>query len=170
MSELGLYAGWKRVRAITAADTALAATTLDSKPAGAFDIPVEWHRAKELMLCIAVDGADGDSNVLDLYAGANENEGPSLYVGRLTTTAGLMEVNTDPETLEASTDLDLFVDSITVTTDGWPSGLNVGPDNANDRMQVAYFDLLENRWLYVAGQTINSTKVTIFAKPLAAGS
>ena len=158
---------WRLLKSLTAAGSALDANTLDSKPAGAVDIDRDMN-AKKALLMFAVDGTDGQLNVLEIYAGRNPNKGPAQRVATITLTAGTMKVNADPET-GAATDLDLYCDTITIDTNSWVENAAVGNDTANNGLQVLLFDLWEVNWLYVVATTLNSTKVNAYISEITAG-
>jgi hypothetical protein len=160
--------GWKLLRRITAADTALAAATYDSKPAGAVELQ-EKAGVKEVQIIFAVDGSNNDANTINIWAGKNKSAGPAELVGTMTVTAGTAVANTDPASQGANSTLDLFVDTITITADMWDSGIFVGKDQANNRIAKCYFDTLEAEWIYVDCTSLNSNSVHVYYAPLAPG-
>ena len=160
--------GWKLLRKITAVDTALAAGTFDSKPAGAVILP-EIGEAKEIKLMFCGVGSADDANTINIYTGRHALRGPAEFLGQFTVTLGTMVVNNDPAAGENVGSLDFFADTIAVVTNIGDIDAVIGGDQGNDRIAKMYVDPQEAKWMYVDCTSLGSTELHVFYTRLAAG-
>jgi hypothetical protein len=96
-----------------------------------------------------VDGSDGDSNVLNLYAMAGASDHYTL-IGTLTLTAGT----------QVDADSNLFCDTISIASELWIDDIVILSDAANGIARVA-LNLQGYTHILAIATTLNSTAVYV---------
>ena len=155
--------GFHLLRFKAAVDATLLATgtsgfNMLTKPDGAVDISsLDINR---LEIIAAIQGADGETAVVNLYAGRS-NKGPARLLATLTWTGGTQEITYDPEsgvaqgTADGTTNtMDRYCDTVAITENAGLVGVNLGIDQGNDRIASVWFDPWGNNWLYAEVETL----------------
>ena len=146
--------GWRTARGdVTATDTALTNTTMDSLPTGAVDILTAIDTKGRMpinavQLALIADGSSGSVDYT-VFAGRH-GQGPAIQICDGTFTLGTMDVLQTPVVDSGITDLTgmHYAQSVTAT-DVHVKSVTLSKDQGNNRMTSLLFDMWGYDWLFV---------------------
>jgi len=144
--------------------TAATTFSINAKPTNA--VSINSLDTNYIQIIGALQGAENDSAVVNLYAG-RKGFAPIDLVAQLTFTAGTSEVVYDPETGVVQgtgtgiNDMDLYCDTIAITNDWWLTSCDIGANQGLNAVASFLFDSLGYDWLFAELKTLNDTAAAI---------
>ncbi len=165
-------AGWHLLRFAAAVDSPLlmdstSGLTLSAKPTGSVDVHSQDINYIELIA--AIEGADTEAAVVNIYAGRHNTAPPGseVYLARLvaqlTLIGGAGVVTFDPETgvaqggtTKTAAGINRWCDTIALTEDAWLTDVFLGNDQGNERIAGVIFDLAGYEWMFAEVETLSA--------------